>query len=268
MKKNQKTDKNNSLRMGLLFCAIVGLIITISLAYKAFVIVKQSIYEKDHRFTFLIQPKGKEQEIVSIDSVNKKMVRLLIRNTSETASAARLLNIPVDATVKNSSAVRFSDPVSLQLRAVMLNYPQVKTTMTLFDLGRLYLLTKTIVSEDTVEKTITLPVASESLDKFISDNLSDVGITQDNQTIQIINASGVSGVGSRVEKVITRIGGSVISVTTARENEKQSTIEYVGEKSYSVAKLEQFFSLPSKQTTEKKISDIIITLGEDNKLTN
>ena len=100
-------------------------------------------------------------------------------------------------------------------------------------------------------------------EKSVGHLVSDAFIEKDKQTIQIINATNVSGLGNRLAKLVTNMGGDVIIVATGNIPRKKSVISYIDKKTYTVERLEKVLGYEVVKTTEDAISDITIVIGED-----
>ena len=101
------------------------------------------------------------------------------------------------------------------------------------------------------------------LDRTVDHLVSDAFIEKDKQTIQIINATNVSGLGNRLAKLVTNMGGDVIIVATENNLRKKSTISYIDKKTYTVERLQKVLGYEAVKDANNAVSDITIIIGED-----
>jgi hypothetical protein len=97
----------------------------------------------------------------------------------------------------------------------------------------------------------------------ISLSLTDASVYQENQTIQVINAADVYGLGSRLATLITNIGGNVVLVSTSDETIQNSKIVYSGKESYTAKKISDYLGILTQQSDQRGVADVIITIGRD-----
>ena len=95
----------------------------------------------------------------------------------------------------------------------------------------------------------------------------DSFIENERQTIKIINGTGVSGLGSRLARFITNMGGNVIMVATENGKEKKSYISYIDKRTYTVKRLQKILGYEVVRNKDNTLSDVTIVIGED-KLNN
>lgn len=258
MKHTRTSDK--STRLGLLFCFLLFFLIFVSITYKGIQLFNVSLYDDSHQFTFLFRNSFSEQEIVSLNPVDKKIQRFIIKSKTNTPVTTQL-QIPVDAAIVTSYEEKLSEPLGERLKRVFFRFQQVKTSLTLIDVARIYFLVSTIPSEDNQVREFV--VDPEKNDEEIGDSFLDRTIIAENKTIQIINATGISGVGSTLESALERVGMTVVAVNTARKETGASKVLLVNEPSYTSLKLERFLGVTAGKQEGNSISDIIIILGKD-----
>lgn len=98
---------------------------------------------------------------------------------------------------------------------------------------------------------------------IISLTFTDPAIYGENQTIQIINASNISGVGGGLASLITNLGGNPILVTTAGSAQNTSKIIYYQTETYTVKRLSSYLGFSVEESDKKEISNVIIIIGTD-----
>lgn len=265
MKKQKQVERYTSVRLGIIFVVVVTVILVIALTFRTIQMYQRSIYQSDQPFTLHITSKDDAQEIISFRPVEKKITRFSIKHLSQEKSLTNVSGIPSDARVYTKS-IRVDDTVPQQLKTLLFRLPDAKTTLTLIDLLRLYTFSQTVQTGDTENIQIDKPEGIVKVEALLDEHFLDNQMREDNKTIQIINASGISGMGSSVEKTINRIGAAVIDVQTARKEEATTKIEFTTDETYTIQKMRKLFHVPIQKIEGERISDIIITLGKDKPL--
>ncbi len=261
-KKHTSTDENKSLKTFLIYTITVFLIVTISLTVRLFFIFGHSKFD-GHNIDIAIVHKGQVVSIVGIDPEKKSIsvFEISTKNTSINNLHDEIGIIP-EAKIDAESDIS-ADPADTILIKTLLNTDGAKTDLTIIDKVRLLIFSKTAANIDTQRENL-----NPSDDKALIDNLaaklfSDKNIVSENRSIQIINATDISGLGQGLERVIVNKGGNVISVTSSRDKKKNSIIHYYGDKNYTVKKLERVLKIQAVNTEDKSIGEIAIIIGED-----
>ena len=112
------------------------------------------------------------------------------------------------------------------------------------------------------------------LDKEIKSIYLDSEIANEKLSISVVNATGINGLGKRVSRYVSNMGGRVVDVSSRNENLNKSVIIYKGE-SKSLEYLANILNIENKTEFQEgykdaKIehseiikSDIVIVLGLD-----
>jgi hypothetical protein len=100
-------------------------------------------------------------------------------------------------------------------------------------------------------------------DNIVGNSVNDDLIEKDNQTVQIINRTNVSGLGGRLAKMITNMGGNVILVMSEDNSIKKSAITYIDKETYTVKNLQKILGYEAVREPSNAMSDITIIIGED-----
>ncbi len=144
---------------------------------------------------------------------------------------------------------------------LMFKKNKAKTDLTIIDLLRLGIFSNGVDKEKTIEKTLSVKNVRD-LELFSSTLFTDVTISKEKKNIQITNATNVSGLGNKLAKYITNMGGIVVLVNTSSKEQKISKILFTDE-SYTVDKLSKKLNIPKEKNKDVSISDIVIIVGED-----
>ncbi|MBP9719008.1 MAG: LytR C-terminal domain-containing protein [Candidatus Levybacteria bacterium] len=250
------SKKSQSMRIVGLFCLAVGILVCVSLFFKFATVIAKSTFDGQHRFTIL--QRGNPVRFYSFAPDSNTISVLDVVTESKTPE--KLIAIPVDTAINDMEYHPDSTEVEEYLRHVFFSINGLQTNMTALDVFRLWLFSRSVHANDIIVEKI------EDISKFGRLNaklFSDETIIQEDKSIQIINATGVVGVGNDFSEQLSTIGGNVISVTTARKIVPKTIIQYYGESSYTLQKIEKMLHKKATSLQKQGISDIIIILGKD-----
>jgi phosphotransferase system IIB component len=144
----------------------------------------------------------------------------------------------------------------------VLNYNKLKTKLTIIDILKLLILTKTI-PESAVDMVTVGDQGGLVPDNIVGNSVNDDLIEKDNQTVQIVNRTNVSGLGGRLAKMITNMGGNVILVMSEDNSIKKSAITYLDKETYTVDRLKKILGYEVVREPSNAMADITIIIGED-----
>ncbi len=253
---SENSQQPKSIKTAIRFTELMIAVILLGLLVRFISSVVQRSYDGQHRFTIAITRKEAHSDILSFSPENQTIS--LLHVTGGSSSLARDLSIPIDATVYLSHAVAVDDPRAF-MTYLAAHMNETKTLgMNTFDATALVWFSQKVHSENTTIQRLSLPLASSVT---LTSLFSDQTIYGEGKSVAVINATGESGVGSRMTKLVTNMGGNVISVTAASSDQDASTIQYYGEKNYTVTKLEKVLHFKLVPMVKQTYSDIIITIG-------
>lgn len=275
--KRQKETGNKNLTVAFIFCSFVFLLIIISVIIKMFFVVSQLRFDGEHNFNVLLLHKDNRFDVVSFSpntktaSILKVQVKNKEKEMVKKLNISRLLQIPIDGVVDSTNVkqiVSFNENIDSSLGMILLNSRNLKTNLTFIDFFRLWILSKNIPSHEVKIKeiTVSLPLNKEEeilIDKICSQIFIDNIMVEEKVSIQIINGTGVLGLGNRLAKFITNMGGNVVLVSTADEIIDNSEIDYFDEKTYSYKKLKQVLNFKENKMEKEGIADLIIIIGKN-----
>lgn len=211
-------------------------------------------------------------DLVSLDKKKRtvSIVRILEAQISPDKTRLEksiLLGVPVDAqlrqkssgTRKNSNISQFSKS---SLVSILTTRNFIFENMNAFDLLKIYFynlsIPKSNVRRVEVERV-------ESLSQDIYDYFRDQVVVNEGQSIEIVNASEVDGLGGRVARMLENVGFNVVSVSSS--GKQSSRLIYRGEYNYTVKRLVSIFSSQGKfqveQKQESSVADVTVILGSD-----
>lgn len=280
----KKKEKKDSLYIAVLFCIGVLVIVCIAFLLKAVSIVSKSNFTGSNRFTVVVVD-SQPLRIITASAETNTLTALTVKKGKnvDKKSVGKLLKIPIDGTIAFREQIngRLSALSIMEARGIdnvlwqyLLNFNTLQTNLTILDMTRLWWFARSIPTHSITLKTVSLPLILEPSDELNNDRLmvtlfNEKSITDENMSIHVVNGTGVFGLGNRLARLITNIGGNVIAVTTADSLIEQTEIVYRDVKNYTVEKLSKVIRAPAKKAFEAKnksnstLSDIIIYLGKD-----
>ncbi len=267
MRKKDNNEKSQSLKPLVFYVILVFIVIFISLFIRIVSVVRESKFDGQHRFTLAV---GSEKQALGFISFEPQTFSLsLMSFTDNSYMPFSLLNKKVgiipDGFIKTRYPFILNGNIPSILQSFLFQSNNINYNITLYDLLRFWIYANKIpVSTISIQK---IPVSSgaQIFDKTVALLFSDSSISAENVSIQIINATGQSGLGSRLERVISNLGGNVVSVETAIGSMPISKIQYYGRETYTLRKLNYLLPYRQEALNKKAIAEIIIIIGKDNK---
>ena len=267
-------SKVGSLRLFTLFCLLVSVLLLMSLTAKLVALIQKSNFAGNSHFILAVaqkkteKPVSKEVTLYSFQPYDQSITVVHVSGISNLQQTGKLLKIPVDGVIASKEEDISDHPVSEQLRSFFLHYIQEETNLTILDIGRLWVYTKNVPVQNITEKEVSLSrdlagVDTLMLDKQMAQLFADERILKEKMSIQIVNAASVNGLGNRLGRMLSNMGGNVVSVITEDTQQTLSEISYTGEKTYTVERLSNVLGYKATSTEKQGISDIVITLGKD-----
>jgi hypothetical protein len=272
-KKVEHPQDGKSIKTVLIYAAVVLFVIAISLTFKAITIMQQSKFKGEH-FTLAVAQNDTVKEIIVFNPDDSSMSVLTLKGSSiPLAGLPKRLGISPDGqiTTKDTSSDLINDEdISQTLLKLGLRYAALKTNLTIFDIGRLSLYAKNLPPNKITIKEVEDTDLAENpqLERTLVSFFSDDVVATENISIQIINASGVSGMAQRLEYILLHQGANVVSVTGSQHVQAHSQIKYFGDKTYTLDKINNLLGFTVSKLDKETIAKIVIIIGEDNKNTS
>lgn len=266
-KDDQVVSTKSSTRTLILFCVVVTAVILFSLGIKIFLMVKNSKFEGSGGFIVLVQQADHKKAVFyGFDPTGGTFSQLTVTGSQPLANLNQTLSLPSDGELKKNT-IHDAQEFPFEFSSASLYMQKQAKDISFIDAFRLWLFSKTV--RDTMKRSdrLKLPANQETIDSIVDDVFIDSRLEKDKQTITITNGTTVSGLGGKLERVISRIGGNVISVTTSHSLLKESKIIYFGERTYTVDRLSQILPFPVEGREGNSVSDILIEIGENTKKT-
>lgn len=262
IRKTARVEKHNT-RIAIFFVIFVIAVIFISIVIKTMSLLGESRFDGKNRFTISVLT-GKNFKAVSFSPGNDSISVLKIEEENKELKLGQFLKIPIDGFVVGNSLKTDKDITDL-MSDVLFNYNNVKTNLTIIDVLRLVLASKT-TSENNIETySISTSLEYQKADKIVEKIFKNEEIEKENQTIEIINTTDIGGLGGRLARLLTNMGGNVIQVSTQNNSQKESVILFDGKKNFTIERISKVLSFRPIASSKKSIADITIIIGEDNR---
>jgi hypothetical protein len=268
MKRKTVQKESKSLKTFYLYSLLVFLLIGISLFIKLIFVIQSSKFDGNHHFTVVVTKEQRVKEIIAFSPQIPSLAVLRVKDENVPYSSLGI-NHGISSDVQlevNKTEILQQDVTTTMWNAVR-NYNAIRTDATIIDYIRLSLLSREIISNNRVIRDITLNDDNAANDTLIARALNDPSISSESVSIKIINASTVSGNAQRLGRVLANMGANVVEVSTSRNVQDKSKIQYFGERLYTNEKIEQYLGYPVSELNKQEIADIVIILGEDTKNT-
>lgn len=264
---NRKTKSSrNSLRLlGIFFIVVISAVL-LSLGHRIFTLVSESKFDGQHSFLVSFIYKN-DVDIIGINPSQKSFSHLQVRGGKSSKENIQESGVLTDSTVTLAKPFVITNVSDYFIKAAW-HQDKIVTDLTIYDLSRLGLVTKNIAKDSLNSESVHIPFDQAAASSMLEQLFLDDAIDADNQTVAIVNGTGVPGIGTRLEQPLSSLGVNIISVTNSDSVKSSSKITYMGKKSYTVKRLSSLLHLPTEQITSQGISDIIILIGKDRSQTD
>lgn len=264
MRRKTVQKESKSLKTFYLYAVSVFVVIAIALLIKLVFIVQASKFDGKHHFTLVVT---KDQHVKKILAFSPQVPSLSVLHVQDESvsfpSLGKNHGIAADAQLEVQNTIPLGQDVTVIMWAAVRNYTSIKTDATIIDFIRLSLLSQEILSSNKVVREISLNDNTAEKATLVARALNDPTISSESVSIQIINASNISGAGERLGRVLTTMGANVVDISTSHTTQQKSTIQYFGERSYTNEQVEKYLVFAVSEVKEQPIADIVIILGED-----
>ncbi len=272
MRRRKIKEKQPTLRLAFLFCVLVVSLLAISAIARIGILIQNSRFDGQHRFSLLAQDTSAENSgyIISFSPIDKTIVALHVLRDGDipTKTIGMFLGVPVDGYMKVTYPVllKGDKDIAIFFESSLFSFSNVQTNLTIIDIIRFLFFSKTTPGYSIkIQNSLGQLSQLDELvkDKIISNLFVDPAIVEEKTSIQVVNGTGISGLGNRFAQLITNMGGNVIAVTTADTTLQTTSIFYYDQKNYTVQKFEKLLKVSPMPLLKREISDIIIILGKD-----
>jgi hypothetical protein len=254
-----KLGSRNNLGLAGIFVLFVFGLIFLSFLVKIFFFIKDTKFDGKHQFNIEVLSNNSIQFI----SLSPPTRSISILSTDLKGNVLKNnLEVPIDGVLLTSTQVNKDNLSEVFFRSIF-TFGHNFRKMNYVDVLRIFLFSKTVLLSSIYQRELLSTFNDQQKSTLVSLTFTDPTIYQENKSIQIINSTQTYGLGNKLAKMITNIGGNVILVTSMLEGSKPSQIIYFGDKSYTADRLSKILNYPLIKTDKKSIADVIIIIGED-----
>ncbi len=259
--KRKKEQAVSNTKIAFIFFMLLAFFVSLSLVFKIVLVIRAGQFDGSKRFNLTIS-NNKNIEVMSVAPSTKTIAVFRLNKNIGSKQAGQFLEVPIDGFMQ-SNFLDLNEKADFLFLKAILNYKKVQTNLTIIDLLRLLFFSRTVAPGLVNTQEISEDLILSERDKIIGQLASDELIEKDNQTIQIVNETDIDGLGNRLARLVTNMGGDVIIVATGNSQKKASMISYIDQKTYTVEKLQKVLGYPVVRQANNAISDITIVIGED-----
>ena len=245
----------------MLFLAIVFILIILSTLARLYYLVKNSSYNGESKFTVAVIEDASHAFVISSGPQDVSLDEVLLIG-KRNGTPGKILGIPIDGTIEFPSGAAVKN-VPSDILLSSLTPGTIKKNLTILDILRFYLFTKAVTPNNYTQDSVRTSDDGTLIDKVSSNLFSDQKIVDEQKSIEIVNGTGIDGLGKRLERLIKNSGGNVIAVSNTHLPEQYSRIYYYQETSYTQNKIQEILQYPSVPIKNREIADIRIVIGED-----
>lgn len=249
----RKKAPSGNLKFATLFSLLVVGLIFLSLMLRLFLVVGASKFDGANSITVHVKQKEDSQVI----NFSPKNSSIFLLNLDDQISPKNF-QIPTEASFAVEKVT--GENLTSILAKKVFDFKDQKE-LNFMDFLRLFLYSNTVKEIDIREESISKKTDLTAANRIITSFFVDPAFLEEKQNIEIINATGVSGLGNRIGNVVGNMGGNVILVTTG-DGEEESRVEYVT-KTYTAKKLARILNFKLMETKKKGVPDVIIVIGKD-----
>lgn len=263
-KKHALSVDNKSLKKVVLFSGIVLILIILSLLIRFFYIIKISKFDGRHRFNLAVIESDTKATILSTNPKDKSISQMNLIGKRDKLSPGKILGIPVDGTVGVPYGETVEkDKASDILFSIITNKKIMTKQITSLDIIRMYIFVRTVQAGNIITDTVSTHENKILIDKVASRLFADQAIINEQKSIEIVNGTGIDGLGKRLERIIKNSGGNVIAVSNTHDIKHSSNIYFYLESSYTQQRLKRILNYPGIRMQNREIADIRIVIGMD-----
>ena len=257
---SHKTKKKSNINLAIAFMGLVVFLVVLSFMLKAFWVFKESKFDGSDKFNVAIYDK-RGMGIISF-SPKEKSISILKLDKSINGNAFNAMQILVNGELSIKEKEFNYSNISASLFAGVFTDREFRKNLTFFDILRLLLYARTVSPNFIFERTLSKQLSDTEKFSVLTLTFRDPAILTEAKSIEVINATEVSGLGNRLANVVSYMGGNVVLVSS-KENTKISKIIYFDDTGYTVKKLSSYLVFPAEKGENSGLADIIIIIGED-----
>lgn len=256
-----------------IFFLILFIAAFLSISYRAFLLIKNRAFKFE---TFNVLMQDKDVRLISVNTQEKKMVIFKFMGAGNLFSdkslfsTSTVLGVPIDGMISAKNSFEFNnlekDFLETGRLFSMIFVPNKYSfrKINIFDLTKLFVISKFIPEQDRKTKTLNNLSAdfrrNEEIDLELEGLFKDSEIFNKKISLEIINATDIDGLGSRVALILKNLGYNVISVSNGGGDKSKILIK---DGVSSVERIEKIFGITAEKKETHGIADVVLILGKD-----
>lgn len=268
--KNKKIKQTSNYVLIKIFMLFFIMALLVSATMRTINIIENSEFNVDYFNILLI---GKDVYYLNINKNLSQISVLKFENVDK-----KILNfskdtlgvyfgIPIDAVVKysNSNPLNINDFFSFSNLYNLSYFPSKnRIGFSRFDILKAFIYCNILNSfEYNIQSYNLKNNNKDTLNQTIYNLFKNNRIINDKVSIEVINASDVSGAATKFSQMLKNIGFNVIAVRSSGENSSSKAIIRLDKNNYSALVLEKYLDMSFEFRNEISISDITIIIGND-----
>ncbi|HVZ66684.1 MAG TPA: LytR C-terminal domain-containing protein [Patescibacteria group bacterium] len=262
-------DSSNVTRYVKYFILIVIIAALISIGYRVAANIRNSNFKYD---TYNILVLSKDSYLVHLDKSAKKITVFkyegatkFLQNKSRIVQSL-LIEVPIDAVIESKNKDLEIDKNFLTFDTfsrLFFNKGDNKLDgVNKTDLLKIYFMSRGVSDNDREESGDKIKNLKDFDNISYNNALYDNSIFDDKTSLQIINATDINGLGTRVSEMLKNMGYNVVSVDT--NNDQKSSLKTRSSDTISFRRLWKIFDFPIKPSSSDSIADIILVIAPNN----
>lgn len=270
MRKKKVIKKGRSFKTLFIYGVFVFILVLISFSIRVFYLIEQSKFDGEHRYNLVIGDDKRVLGLVSFEPVTYSLSFLTFPRNSNLSFSDfnRKFGVIPDGYIKARSSLSSKGSIPYMLQSFLIHPNSIITNLNFYDFLRLSLYANKVPSSSIMLKEELISNDDRDFNKDALLLLTDSVVSAENISVQIVNATGKTGLGGRLERVVLNFGGNVVSVKNALVTESISKIQYYGQETYTLKKLERLLLIKKGLLEKEDIAKIVIIIGEDIKDTS
>lgn len=258
-----KKNKGKNLKLALAFLLTVLLLILASFISKIYFIFRESAFDATHSYNVAYLQDNGKTVVISFSPSSHSIGILRMDRSVDSKKIGKTLQIPVDGVIEGVDSNLSKEKIGSEMQNIFLGFDKVDTNLTIIDLARLMVFAKTVPLTSVSEKSIVLP-SDQIENSVVLSFFTDPDIVAEKSRIEVVNGTGVSGLGNRLANLLSNIGADVVLVSNSDNIQKKSKIRYCNKKNYTVKRLVEILNFKLEdRCKEATVADVIITIGTD-----
>jgi hypothetical protein len=257
-----KSKQLKSLSLAAIFFAFFILLISISIVLKIVNVYQKSTFDGENHFTVSVISKSDKVSLVSF-APKSNQIYILNINGGKDKNLRTTLEIPIDSEIYADSEIT-EENIKTNFFKFLSPFGHKKTNLTVFDLFRLWAYANSVPTNSIYQQEILANDDSLKLKSLgIYSYFVDQKIAEEKISIEVVNGTGVFGLGNKLASFLSNTGANIVMVSTSEKEENSSRIDYFKKESYTLKKLVRVLGFKTKMTEKKSLGDITITIGKD-----